>query len=619
MGKVSSATIDTENVYEDLKLASQASQVPINDVDVDILAIHTKYILGDENAISVDDVSIFDDDEFFSDPKLLIEQSYRVRYYDKTVTPKTKLPKISISVNKTLTKLLAKIDATNKIKYTSDFSAELENAINRQILKYGFLIGIRNASLKKEIKRITSALRVNGELGEDIVFEVASGVLPKYPVDDALIYHYKEKICNEGNDPNASVLAVVSEGEVVIEYIKSQTGHPGRNLKGELIAVGEPKTQNQTEIKTTDKIEKIEDENSIKYISKQQGYVSEENGVYDIKEKLDVNEISLKTTGSIDAGLDSDVTINVAESDVMKDAIGAGMSIETSILNVQGSVAQGASITAKQVNIGGQTHGKSTIKANNATINVHLGYLECSQTAIAKRVESGTIIAKVARIESALGATIIAEEIYIKELVANCNLIASKLIVIDQILGSDNRFVIDLMQIPEYAASLEQYSKEKASLGKELSKMKQILESKHALITQNTSSVNFVKKRIQELENNNEQVPMGLINKLKDYQSLVYEYNEKAKQYKNKNERYCEVIAKLEELQDMIFDSKIINKGRWAELNDIKFELIEPRRTITYSTRENELARMITLKHLEIAGESLYELKKSNELPPEFM
>ena len=115
MGKVSSATIDTENVYEDLKLASQASQVPINDVDVDILAIHTKYILGDENAISVDDVSIFDDDEFFSDPKLLIEQSYRVRYYDKTVTPKTKLPKISISVNKTLTKLLAKIDATNKI------------------------------------------------------------------------------------------------------------------------------------------------------------------------------------------------------------------------------------------------------------------------------------------------------------------------------------------------------------------------------------------------------------------------------------------------------------------------------------------------------------------------
>ena len=56
-----------------------------------------------------------------------------------------------------------------------------------------------------------------------------------------------------------------------------------------------------------------------------------------------------------------------------------------------------------------------------------------------------------------------------------------------------------------------------------------------------------------------------------------------------------------------------------SELNDIKFELIEPRRTITYSTRENELARMITLKHLEIAGESLYELKKSNELPPEFM
>ena len=619
MGKVSSATIDTENVYEDLKLASQASQVPIDDVDVDILAIHTKYVLGDENAVSVDDASIFDDDEFFSNPKLLIEQSYRVRYYDKTVTPKTPLPKILISVNKTLTKLLAKIEPTKKIKYTNDFSTELENAINRQILKYGFLIGIRNASLKKEIKRITSALRVNGELSDDIVFEVASGVLPKYPVDDAIIYHYKDKMCDESGDPNASVLAVVSEGELVIEYIKSQIGHPGRNLKGELIAVSEPKTQNQIDIQTTDKIEKIEDENSIKYISKQQGYVSEENGVYDIKEKLDVNEISLKTTGSIDAGIDSDVTINVAESDVMKDAIGAGMSIETSILNVQGSVAQGASITAKKVNIGGQTHGKSTIKAKNAQINVHLGYLECSETAVAHRVEGGTIIAKIARIDSALGATIVAEEIYIKELVANCNLTASKLIVIDQVLGSDNRFIIDLTQISEYANNLELYSKEKQTLGKELSKMKQNLETKRALINQNTSSVSFVKKRIEELEHTNEQVPMGLINKLKDYQSLVYEYNEKARQYKSKNERYNEIIDNLKELQDMIFDSKIINKGRWVELNDIKFELIEPRRTITYSTRENELARVISLKHLEIAGESLYELKKSNEMPPEFM
>ena len=50
-----------------------------------------------------------------------------------------------------------------------------------------------------------------------------------------------------------------------------------------------------------------------------QGYVSEENGVYDIKEKLEVDAVNLKTTGSIDAGLDNDITINVTESDVMKE------------------------------------------------------------------------------------------------------------------------------------------------------------------------------------------------------------------------------------------------------------------------------------------------------------
>ena len=619
MGKVSSATIDTENVYEDLKLASEASQVPINDVDVDILAIHSKYIIGEENSVSVDDPSIFDDDEFFSDPKLLIEQSYRVRYYDKTVTPKTSLPKISIATNKNLTKIMAKIYATDTIKYANDFADELENAINRTLLKYGFLIGIRNSNLKSEVKRIASVLRVNGQIEKDTVFEVATGVDPIYPVDDAIIYHYKEKMGENEDDPNASVLAVVSEGEVVIEYVKSKQGHPGRNLKGEAIAVEEPKTQNQIEIKTTDKIAKEESEDGIKYIAKQQGYISEENGVFDIKEKLEVNEVSLKTTGSIDAGLDSDVTINVAESDVMKDAIGAGMSIETSTLNVQGSVAQGANIKAKMVHIGGQTHGKSVINAVNAEINVQLGLLECEQTATIGRIENGTINAKVVRADSALGATITAEEIYIKEVYANCTFTASKIIAVDKVFGSDNRFIIDITQIPQYAKNLKIYTEEKTTLQRQINKIKQELQAKRSLINANASSVSFVKKRIEEIERTKAEAPMSLVNKLKDYQALVYEYNDKAKHYKAQNERYNEVITALTNMQDMIFSSKIINKGRWAELNDIKFELVEPRKTVAYTTRENELVMVFSLKHIEIAGEDIYELKKSNELPAELV
>ena len=53
MGKVSSAIINTENVYGDLEVAAKASGVPVKDVDVDILAVHTKYMIGEGEIQSV--------------------------------------------------------------------------------------------------------------------------------------------------------------------------------------------------------------------------------------------------------------------------------------------------------------------------------------------------------------------------------------------------------------------------------------------------------------------------------------------------------------------------------------------------------------------------------------
>lgn len=618
MGKVSSAVIDTENVYKDLQVAAKASQVNVNDVDVDILKIHTRYIVGDENAVSVDDAAIFDDNEFFINPTLQIEQSYKVRYYDKTVTNKPKLPKIGVSANKSLTRIRAKVFAQEGLKYSPDLATEIENAINRELLKYGFLIGIRNANLKTESKHIASLIRVNGALNEDVVFDVAYGIDAKYPIDDALVYHYREKN-KDNDDPNASILSIVKENEIVIEYVKSRPGRNGRNLKGVLIPVGDPKNENSADIKTTDKIRKEEDDDSIKYIATMQGYVSEENGVYDIKEKLEVDAVNLKTTGSIDAGLDNDITINVTESDVMKDAIGAGMSIEASTLNVQGSVAEGAHIKTKNVTIGGLTHAKSTIESVDADIATHLGTLICSNEAKIDRLEGGNVEAKIVHVNSVVGGEITGEEIYINELASNCTITAARLVVINTLKGSDNRIIIDITKISEFANSLKTLSEEKQVLGREIHKLTDSLREKKGLINANLSSINYVKKRIEEISATGADAPISLLNKLKDYQALVYEYNALAKEYKLKKEHFDNTVAGLEKIQSMIFDSKVVNKGRWVELNDIKFQLIEPRKTIDYATKENELARVITIKHLVIAGESIYEIKKSNELPSELL
>ena len=63
-------------------------------------------------------------------------------------------------------------------------------------------------------------------------------------------------------------------------------------------------------------------------------------------------------------------------------------------------------------------------------------------------------------------------------------------------------------------------------------------------------------------------------------------------------------------MESIIFNAKIINRDRWTELNEIKFKLIEPPIDINYSTKENEIIRVMTLK----AGVNGYEIKRSNEI-----
>ena len=57
----------------------------------------------------------------------------------------------------------------------------------------------------------------------------------------------------------------------------------------------------------------------------------------------------------------------------------------------------------------------------------------------------------------------------------------------------------------------------------------------------------------------------------------------------------------------------MINHSNWREFNEIKFRLVDPARDITYSTRENEIARIITIAKVETEdGDIDYVIKKKN-------
>ena len=91
---------------------------------------------------------------------------------------------------------------------------------------------------------------------------------------------------------------------------------------------------------------------------------------------------------------------------------------------------------------------------------------------------------------------------------------------------------------------------------------------------------------------------------------MVAEYNQILKSINSKQSELATLKDELVSMESIIFNAKIINRDRWTELNEIKFKLIEPPIDINYSTKENEIIRVMTLK----AGVNGYEIKRSNEI-----
>ncbi|HDX6310530.1 TPA: DUF342 domain-containing protein [Campylobacter fetus subsp. venerealis] len=614
-----SIIVDTKNPYQDMEFIASNAGVSVDNVDFNIISVDTRYKLKPEDDFisAIDsELRMFDDDEFMSNPNLSISQNYKVEFFDRRVKKQPMLPKVSLGTNKNMTKVVASIKEDSNVKYYPSFERDLINFIQKKLLKANILIGIRDYIMLREINKVTSILRIKEIIDKAFTFVVVTGVDPVVAVDDNMIFYYKSKLKNSEknkddkvNYSNRGFVQGVTEGEVIIEYIKPKTGIAGRNVKGDVISVNEPKILIKEKINVSQNIDVKEDDDSIKYIAKKNGYVNEEKGTYDIKDELDINEVSFKTTGSIETSLESDVKINIKEKDILKDAVGAGMSIETTSINV----AKGAHIVAKDVIIGGQTHAKSVIKAQTAEISVHLGRLICDEAKI-DRLESGYVRAKKVFINSVIGGEIIANEVHIKRLFANSSITASTLVEIDELKGTNNRICIDSGEILNYEGKLEEYSKTMSKLKTDILVIPRELESKKNIIDSNRESVNSIKRRIEELRSTGKAPPMSFLNKLKDFQALVYEYNSMLKDLNGKKAALNDLKEELKSMQSMVFKAKIINKDRWKELNEIKFRLIEPKKDITYSTRENELAKLITLKCVTLGDEEIYEIKKSNEI-----
>jgi cell fate (sporulation/competence/biofilm development) regulator YlbF (YheA/YmcA/DUF963 family) len=613
--KFETVVFEAQNVIDEIKSIARSNKIPYDMFDFRVLSTETLFkTYKEENWITFDDshMAKFHDRDFLLNPELRIRQIHQIELFLKEEESESRLPPLTIGANKNLTKVVVSVKQSINVKYYSKLKEDLINEINKRKIKAGILVAMFDDRMIREVSKIVSEIRVNNLLAEDHVFVACQGIDPEPSINDDLIFRYKLKTSKKKDDENEKIdykrrgfVQAVNKGDVIIEYIKPQKGTAGRNCKGEYIKVREPAKKHNIDFTISENIIKEEDDERIRFVAGRNGYVSEKNNKYDIQDEMELESISFKETGSIETSVNSDVKINIKESDVFKDAIGPGLTVETTEIVVEGNVANGATVIAKKAKIGGQTHQSSKIISDDANIAVHRGLLEAKVAKI-DRLEGGTVVADVVEINQALGGSILAKEVKIDILLSNVQVTALNLIELQKVRGTNNKLIIDPSQF-KTDDDLEALNKAKDTAEYEIKQLRKALEEKKVVIAKSKPGIDLAKEKIQELKQQGKKPHAQLLVKIREFQRMIDAHNKIISDIKDKKELILEIRERISSIQSSIFEAKVINKGLWPEYNEIKFVLVSPPVEVSYVTRENDNKHEFKLKNL---GDDKFEIER---------
>ena len=590
----------TPNAAKTIQKIAQTNNVNPNTLDFTILEVFTYIRMTDVSPEAewerIENHKLYelDDETALLNLHFEIKQTYELEVFSLSSSTHNSFPNLTLAVgaNASKCKVYISIAKDSKIESSDNISKELTNLINKKKVRAGILIDIFDEMLQDVVSRISAEVKVDGSVSfaKKETLLVAEGFEPTPTQNDALILHYKdsEKSVDENEQVDYSARGFVEgvkKDELLIEYIKPKEGTPGRNCRGEYLVPQAPIVAHEVNFNVDETIRIEDDENSIKYFANDNGYISFEDNTYIIKREMDIEEISFKTTGSIKSGVDSDVNLSVNESDAYKDAIGSGMEVEVSEIEIDGNVGSNAHVVALKASVGGLTHKTSYVKADTLDINVHKGKAVGKQVHIT-RLEHGIVEADSVEIAQALGGHIRAKEIFIGICASHVHATATKTIEIQKMQGSENIFTIDpLLQkdtkesLEDNQDAIETLSSDVKSLDKEIKSLKiRIKEGTHAFVE--------IKKRLMHYKKNGVKMPASFVKKYKEFMQLQDRLKELQEEYAIKNDNLLLHTTRTASFQDNIFDARIINRDRWVGYNEVRFKLVDPPMDLVYKPAE---------------------------------
>ena len=602
--------VKTNNVSKELMNIASSNKVDLSALDFNILEMQTSVCKNSSssselfNEITLAELRELRNSDLLLNPDFEIKQSCEIEVYTKKLRPAYDELSFSIGVNATMCKVFLTLKQGSRVPFVETFSEDFLELVNKKKIRANILVGLFDEMMDDVVSQLSARMTIDNGLKFDKneIHIVAQGIEPEPTVDDALQLHFSETKGHESTNKvdyskRNYVISVVKD-ELLIEYIKPKKGSSGRNCRGEFLTAREPVISNEPTFKVSDKIVIIDTPQSIQYKAIVNGYIVFENDTYDIRDELDLNEISFKSTGSIETKLDADVSLKVKESDVFKDAVGMGMDVEVSEIEIDGNVGPNAKVFAKKAVINGQTHKTSSVHADELSINVHKGEAYGKKVHIT-RLEQGSVVANSVEIAQAIGGNINAKEVSIDLLGSHVNITASQTIEIKKMQGSENRFIIDPLAIELENEDMSEKEQELALIDERLKVLRREIEKYKTLLKSNESSFLEVKKKLIHYKKNNIAMPDAFIKSFKQYQKLQQHLVELKNEEDDKKASREKINIAMHAIQNNIYSARVINRDSWVGYNEIRFKLIDPPMDVVYSPREGSLDKIFALVKTE--------------------
>ena len=584
----------TQDVLEELQQVASENSILDSTLRIEVNSVTTfvKTSGTDFIPIADEDLQTYKEEKFLRDNTLEFMQKYDIKIKSKrTDYPfKDVHSKIEFENNDTLAYLIIK--QSSRLKSSKKLYDDFLDYITEQKLRSNimlYLFDVYYESTIKEFVNIVQQLKLF-TFKEDKKILIAKSIAPTQGIASKLIMNIEEKSDVHAEDSegkvdhaNRGIFINCIKDEQLFEFIKPQQGQHGRTCRGKII---EAKMINLDEIPTftvDDSIEIQDSFENIKYLSTKSGFLTKNENKYDVTNNLEINEISFKTTGTINSNLDADITIHVTKNNPLEDAIKEGMHVKVRKLSVNGNVGPNTKIETRDISIGGQTHDKTFIKCINANIKQHRGKIIGREVSI-DTLEGGEVVADKAIIKHAVRGKIRAKTIEIGTLGSNVIMESSTHIQVDMITGGENKFIIDTSIKSAFEDNKKPDRSYLEKLENELKLLLKKLKDTHEKVKKNLGPCKKIQALIMKNKKEGLAIPDKLIKNFKICKIMMVRYKKLKEDFKYKKAQVEK--AKNGQLQNNldIFDAKIVVNKPIEGFNSIVYRLSNPDREIILKT-----------------------------------